>query len=136
VLHLLKSMGYAGQLGRAEHAGRTGDGGFDGILYLDRLELERVYVQAKRWAGPVGASTIRDFAGSMDGEAATKGVVTTTSTFTAEARNYLKKSPKAIRLVDGTELAALMIEFGVGVSRARTLVVPRVDEDFFDEGLT
>jgi hypothetical protein len=60
----------------------------------------------------------------------------TTSTFTAEAPNYLKKSPKAIRLVDGTELAALMIEFGVCVSRARTLVVPRVDEDFFDEGLT
>lgn len=132
VLRLLTSMGYAGKLGRAEHAGKSGDGGIDGILYLDRLELERVYVQAKRWAHPVGASVVRDFAGSMDAEAATKGVILTTSTFTADARTYVSRSPKAIRLVDGRELARLMVEFEVAVSRQATIVVPRVDEDAFE----
>lgn len=125
VLRLLGKMGYAGKLGRAEHAGKSGDGGIDGILYLDRLELERVYVQAKRWQGSVGASVVRDFAGSMDAEAATKGVILSTSTFTADARAYVLKSPKAIRLVDGQELAKLLVEFEVSVARASTLIVPK-----------
>jgi restriction system protein len=134
VLRLLTKMGYAGKLGRAEHAGQSGDGGIDGILYLDRLELERVYVQAKRWQGSVGASVVRDFAGSMDAEGATKGVILSTSHFTKEARAYVQKSPKAIRLVDGQELARLLVEFEVGVDRAATIVVPKLDEDAFEEG--
>lgn len=134
VLKLLDKMGYAGKLGRAEHRGKTGDGGIDGILYLDRLELERVYVQAKRWKGAVGASEVRDFAGAMDGESANKGVILTTSTFTPEAVRYIERSPKAIRLVNGNELARLMVEFGVGVNLETKLVMPEVDEDFFDEG--
>lgn len=133
VLRLLKSMGYAGNLGRVEHSGRTGDGGVDGILYLDRLGLERVYVQAKRWEGSVGSSTVRDFAGAMDVAGATKGVVITTSRFSADARSYVERSPKAIRLIDGDEMAALMVEFGVGVSRERVVVLPKLDRDFFDE---
>lgn len=133
VLKLLASMGYAGELGGAEHTGKTADGGVDGILYLDRLHLERVYVQAKRWKEPIGASTVRDFAGAMDAEAATKGVILTTSGFTKEARRYVEKSPKAIRLVDGPELAKLMVEFGVGVSRTQVVVLPKLDEDFFDD---
>jgi restriction system protein len=132
VLRLLKAMGYAGKLGRVEHSGKTGDGGVDGILYLDRLELERVYVQAKKWDGSVGASAVRDFAGAMDAEAATKGVVITTGHFTADAQSYVKRSPKAIRLVSGEELVSLMIEFAVGVSHERTLVLPKLDLDFFE----
>ena len=132
VLKLLKAMGYAGKLGRVEHSGRTGDGGVDGILYLDRLELERVYVQAKRWDGAVGASTVRDFAGAMDAESATKGVVITTSYFTGDAQAYVKRSPKAIRLISGEEFVSLMIEFAVGVSHERTVVLPKVDLDFFE----
>ncbi len=134
VLKLLERMGYAGTLGHVEHAGKTGDGGVDGILYLDRLGLERVYVQAKRWNGAsVGASVIRDFAGAMDVAGATKGVVLTTARFTGDARAYVERSPKAIRLIDGVELAGFMIEFAVGVSHERKVVLPKLDSDFFDE---
>lgn len=133
VLRLLDAMGYAGELGQSEHTGKTADGGVDGILYLDRLHLERVYVQAKRWQAPVGAAAVRDFAGAMDAESATKGVIFTTSGFTKEARAYVQKSPKAIRLVDGLELARLLVEFGVGVSRTTTVVLPRIDEDYFED---
>lgn len=132
VLRLLATMNYTGEFGASEHSGKTADGGIDGILYLDRLHLERVYVQAKRWKEAVGASVVRDFAGAMDAEAATKGVILTTAGFTKEARKYIEKSPKAIRLVDGPEIARLMVEFGVGVSRAQTIVLPKLDEDFFE----
>lgn len=134
VLQLLDKMGYAGKFGTTTHAGQVGDGGIDGILYLDRLQLERVYVQAKRWQGIVGASVVRDFAGAMDGESATKGVILTTSSFSADARKYVEKSPKAIRLVEGKELARLMVEFETGAQTETELKIPKADEDFFDEG--
>lgn len=134
VLHLLEKMGYAGKFGATAHAGQSGDGGIDGILYLDRLQLERVYVQAKRWQGIVGAGVVRDFAGAMDGESATKGVILTTSSFSADARKYVDKSPKAIRLVEGKELARLMVEFETGAQTETVLKIPKVDEDFFDDG--
>lgn len=133
VLTLLDKMGYAGQLGASEPTGGTADGGVDGILYLDRLHLERVYVQAKKWRDQVGAPAVRDFAGAMDAEAATKGVILSTSSFTSEARKYIERSPKAIRLVGGAELSKLMTEFGVGVSRSDVVVIPKLDEDFFDD---
>lgn len=132
VLQLLAKMGYAGNLGASEHVGGTGDGGIDGILYLDRLRLERVYVQAKRWQGSVGEDPVRSFAGAMD-LGANKGVILTTSTFTPAARKYVDKSHKAIRLVEGKELAGLMVEFEVGVQAEVVVRVPKVDEDFFDE---
>lgn len=132
VLQLLAKMGYAGNLGASEHVGGTGDGGVDGILYLDRLRLERVYVQAKRWQGSVGEDPVRSFAGAMD-LGANKGIILTTSTFTPAARKYVEKSHKAIRLVEGKELAGLMVEFEVGVQAEVVIRVPKVDEDFFDE---
>ena len=132
VLQVLVAMGYTGSRGHSEHVGKTNDGGIDGVLYLDRLGLERIYVQAKRWQAPVGAPTVREFAGTMDGEGATKGVILSTSTFTQEARKFLSKSTKTIRLVDGLELASLMVEFDVGVTTVRMIKVPRVDEDFFE----
>ncbi len=132
VLQVLVAMGYTGSQGRSEHVGKTNDGGIDGVLYLDRLGLERIYVQAKRWQAPVGAPTVREFAGTMDGEGATKGVILSTSTFTPEARKFLSKSTKTIRLVDGLELASLMVEFDVGVTTAQVIKVPRVDEDYFE----
>ena len=124
VLDVLKAMGYAGDLGRAEHAGQTGDGGIDGVLYLDRLGLERVHVQAKRWKGSVGEAVVRDFAGAMDVRGATKGVIVTTSEFTKSARKYVDMSPKVIRLIDGEAFADLMVEFAVGVTHERTVVIP------------
>ncbi len=132
VLALLAKMGYAGNLGTSEHVGGSGDGGIDGILYLDRLRLERVYVQAKRWQGTVGEEPVRSFAGAMD-LGANKGVILTTSTFTPAARKYVEKSHKAIRLVEGRELAALMVESEVGVQAEVIVRVPKVDEDFFEE---
>jgi restriction system protein len=132
VLQVLVAMGYTGSRGHSEHVGKTNDGGIDGVLYLDRLGLERIYVQAKRWQAPVGAPTVREFAGTMDGEGATKGVILSTSSFTPEARKFLSKSTKTIRLVDGLELASLMVEFDVGVTTVRVIKVPRVDEDFFE----
>jgi restriction system protein len=132
VLQVLVAMGYAGSRGHSEHVGKTNDGGIDGVLYLDRLGLERIYVQAKRWQAPVGAPTVREFAGTMDGEGATKGVILSTSSFTPEARKFLSKSTKTIRLVDGLELARLMVEFDVGVTTVRVIKVTRVDEDFFE----
>ncbi len=132
VLDVLKAMGYVGDLGRVEHAGQSGDGGIDGVLYLDRLGLERVHVQAKRWKGSVGQSVIRDFAGAMDVRGATKGVIVTTGTFTKAANEYVRLSPKVIRLIGGDELAELMVEFGVGVTHQRTVIIPRLDLDYFE----
>ena len=126
-------MGYVGEYGSIKHSGKSGDGGIDGVLHLDRLGLERVHVQAKRWEGNVSEPTIRDFAGALDIVGATKGVIITTSDFSAPAKTYAERSPKMIRLVNGTELAELMIDFGVGVSRQRTIVIPKVDLDFFED---
>jgi len=132
VLQVLSAMGYVGDQGHTEHVGKSNDGGIDGVLYLDRLGLERIYVQAKRWQGAVGAPVVREFAGTMDGEGAAKGVILTTASFTQEARKFLSKSTKTIRLVDGFELARLMVEFEVGVTIAQVVKVPRVDEDYFE----
>lgn len=131
VLKLLKAMGY----GDHEHTGGPGDGGIDGILYSDRLGLERVYVQAKRWNlnGTVGSPEIRSFCGALTINHAGKGVFITTATFTADAEKEAKKVPQVIRLVDGKKVAELMIEFGVGVSKTHVRTIPEVDRNFFDE---
>jgi len=128
-----RAMGYAGDRGNVKHTGRSGDGGFDRILFFDRLELERVYVQAKRWTKPVGSPEIQQFCGALSVNHAQKGVLITTATFTKAAHDCVSEAPQAIRLIGGRELADLMVEFGVGVSRTKTMVIPQLDRDFFED---
>lgn len=133
VIDLLVSMGYGGSRADAGRAvGRAGDEGIDGIIKEDRLGLDAVYVQAKRWAKTVGRPELQMFAGSLDGQRASKGVFLTTSTFSADARAYVAGIGKRIVLIDGTELAELMIDTGVGVASVSTYTIKRVDEDYFE----
>jgi restriction system protein len=133
VIDLLVSMGYGGSRADAGRAvGRVGDEGIDGIIKEDRLGLDAVYVQAKRWTKTVGRPELQMFAGSLDGQRASKGVFLTTSTFSADARAYVAGIGKRIVLVDGNELAELMIDTGVGVASVSTYTIKRVDEDYFE----
>lgn len=121
-----------GQVGRIFNVlGGGGDGGIDGVISLDKLGLERVYVQAKRWQGTVGRPEVQAFYGALAGQRANKGVFITTSSYTAQAVEFAK-SVERIVLVDGNRLANLMIDHEVGVS-ARTVKIPKIDGDYFDE---
>jgi restriction system protein len=135
VVELLVAMGYGGTLRDAGQAiGRSGDGGIDGIIKEDRLGLEVIHVQAKRWdEKTVGRPDVQSFAGSLDGVRAKKGIFITTSTFSADAKQYVDRIDKRIVLVDGDQLAALMYDFGIGVSPTATYAVKRVDSDYFAE---
>jgi restriction system protein len=127
-------MGYGGTYAEAARVTRaTADGGIDGIIKEDRLGLDAIYVQAKRWEATVGRPEIQKFAGSLEGERARKGVFITTSGFSPEAREYVNRIDKRIVLIDGPTLADLMIEHAVGVTTGREYVVPRLDLDFFEE---
>lgn len=133
VVDLMLAMGYGGSRPDAgKPVGQSGDGGIDGIIDEDRLGLDKIYLQAKRWNGVVGRPIVQAFSGALDGQAATKGVLITTSTFSNEAREYVHKISKKIVLVDGVELASLMIQHGVGVSVERTYAIKRIDSDYFD----
>lgn len=134
VLDVLHSMGYGTNRSDLQRVGGGGDGGIDGIISLDRLGLEKVYVQAKRWQGIVGRPEIQAFFGALAGQRASKGVFITTSTFSAQASQYAA-SVERIVLVDGPKLAELMIDHGVGVS-VRQIRIPKIDSDYFDEGST
>jgi restriction system protein len=134
VVDLLVAMGYGGSRQDAAQAlGRSGDGGIDGMIKEDRLGLDAIYVQAKRWSRSrtVGRPEIQEFAGSLEGERARRGVFITTSGFSREAHDYVRRIEKKIVLVDGDMLAALMFEHGVGVRTKRTFQVKEVDDDFF-----
>lgn len=136
VIDLLKAMGYGGSLESAgKHIGKSGDGGIDGFIQEDKLGLDIIYIQAKRWAkdNVVGRPVVQSFVGSLMGAGATKGVLITTSRFSKEAHDYSKgmQNLKVI-LIDGQELAQLMIEHGVGVSVEATYVVKKVDRDYFN----
>jgi restriction system protein len=134
VIDVLTAMGYGGSREDAgERLGGTGDEGFDGVIREDRLGLDVIYVQAKRWANPVGRPAIQGFVGALAGRGVAKGVFITTSTFTEEARRYAAAVQARVILVDGGELAGLMIEHGVGVTPAHRYVVSRVDLDYFTE---
>jgi restriction system protein len=134
VIDLLLSMGYGGSLRDAGEAiGRTGDGGIDGIIKEDRLGLDAIYVQAKRWQANVGAQEIRNFVGSLVGRNATKGVFITSSGFTRDALEYVKTIAHKVVLIDGESLARLMIEHDIGVSPVETFKVKKVDRDYFAE---
>jgi restriction system protein len=134
VVDLLVAMGYGGtHEDAAKVVGGSGDGGIDGVIKEDRLGLESIYVQAKRWEASVGRPNIQQFAGALAGHHARKGVVLTTSSFTHDAVNYAKTLQATIVLIDGEQLADLMIEFGVGVSDVQTIRLKKVDEDYFAE---
>lgn len=134
VVDLLVTMGYGGTRKDAgQTIGRSGDGGIDGIIKEDRLGLDVIYVQAKRWENPVGRPEIQKFAGALQGMRAKKGVFITTSGFTNEARDYVSRIDSKIILIDGHQLAAFMIEHNVGVSPAASYVVKRLDTDYFSE---
>ena len=130
VVRLLEKMGY----GEGRAVGRSGDGGIDGIINQDPLGLEKVYVQAKRWQSQVGEPEIRNFSGSLMLKGASKGVFITTSDFSSTARQTAKTisaGSQLIHLVNGQELARLMVEHGVGVVTETTYVVQKLDENFF-----
>ncbi len=134
VVDLLVAMGYGGSRKDANQViGRPGDEGIDGIIKEDRLGLDMVYVQAKRWKANVGRPDVQAFSGSLDGHRARKGVFITTSQFSAEARDYVGKIEKKIILIDGPQLAELIIEYGVGVAELTSYSVKRLDLDYFEE---
>lgn len=134
VVQLLIKMGYGGSREEAGRAvGRSGDGGIDGIINEDRLGLDAIYLQAKRWEGVVGRPEIMKFVGALAGQRANKGVFITTSWFTQEAKDYAGSSQYKVVLIDGERLADLMIEHGLGVSVAATYLIKRIDSDFFSE---
>lgn len=134
VVQLLIKMGYGGSREEAgEAVGRSGDGGIDGIINEDRLGLDAIYLQAKRWEGVVGRPEIMKFVGALAGQRASKGVFITTSHFTAEAQEYARSSQYKVVLIGGERLADLMIEHDLGVSVTTTYHLKRIDSDFFSE---
>lgn len=134
VVRLLVAMGYGGTLRDAGTAiGGSGDEGIDGIIKEDRLGLDVVYVQAKKWANQVGRPEIQKFAGALQGQRARKGVFITTSTFSQEARAFVESIDAKIVLIGGQQLAQFMWEHDVGVAPASVYEVKRVDTDFFEE---
>jgi restriction system protein len=133
VVRLLVAMGYGGgQIDRAEVTGKSGDEGIDGVIREDRLGLDMVYVQAKKWDNSVGPGEIDKFVGSLMRKKATKGVFITSGTFTDGANRAGKEAAVKVRLIDGDELTELMIDYNVGVQNADTYIVKKVDADFFD----
>jgi restriction system protein len=136
IVNLLVAMGYGGSHKDAtSQLGRSGDGGVDGVINEDRLGLDRVYVQAKRFGkgNTVGRPEVQAFVGSLVGLGATKGVFVTTSTFSPQAREFVQHLSQRIILLDGQSLAGLMVEHGVGVRTSRAIEFKRLDEDFFSE---
>ena len=134
VIDLLVKMGYGGTRKDAGEAiGRSGDGGIDGIIKADRLGLDVVYVQAKRWESVVGRPEIQKFAGALQGQRARKGIFITTSNFSQEARDYADRIDSKIVLIDGDRLAQLMIDHNVGVASMASYELKRIDSDYFTE---
>ena len=131
VLDLLHRMGYGASRADLQRVGGAGDGGIDGVISLDKLGLEKVYVQAKRWQGTVGRPEVQGFYGALAGQRANKGVFITTSGYTAQAIDFARSVERVV-LVDGQRLVELMMDHEVGVS-ARTIRIPKIDSDYFDE---
>jgi restriction system protein len=135
VVELLVKMGYGGSRKDAGKAiGKAGDEGIDGVISEDRLGLDIVYLQAKKWEGTVGRPEIQKFVGALHGKRAKKGVYMTTGSFSGDATTYVEHIDPKVVLIDGCRLAEFMIDFEVGVSTARTYYVKRIDSDYFEEG--
>jgi len=134
VVELLLKMGYGGSRREAGRAiGRAGDEGIDGTISEDRLGLEMIYLQAKRWEGTVGRPEIQRFVGALHGRRARKGVFLTTGAFSAEAREYVAHIDPKVVLIDGKQLSELMMDFEVGVTTVATYHVKKIDSDYFSE---
>ena len=135
VVDLLVAMGYGGsRLDAGKAVGKSGDGGIDGVIKEDRLGLDTVCIQAKRWENVVGSDRVQAFAGSLEGAKASKGVIITTSHFSPAAKAYVEKIAKRIVLIDGPRLAELMMDFGIGVTEEDTYAVKKLDADYFEGG--
>jgi len=134
VVELLVKMGYGGSRQDAGRAiGRSGDEGIDGIIKEDRLGLDIIYIQAKRWEAIVGRPEVQKFAGALQGQRARKGIMITTSAFSVDAHTYVSQIDSKIVLIDGAQLAGLMIEQNLGVSPMATYDVKKIDTDYFTE---
>lgn len=134
VVELLLKMGYGGtQEDAGQVVGKSGDGGIDGIINEDRLGLDVIYIQAKRWEADVGRPEIQKFVGALAGNKATKGVFITSSGFTKEARGYASQVNHRVILIDGPMLAELMMDYDLGVSTKEIYTVKRLDSDYFEE---
>ncbi len=135
VIELIVKMGYGGSRSDAGRAvGRSGDGGIDGIIKEDKLGLDVIYLQAKRWdETPVGRPAVMQFAGALQAQKASKGIFITTSRFTEDARDYVKQIGSKVVLIDGQELAELMIDNDLGVTTVSLYPVKRVDSDYFED---
>lgn len=134
VIEVLVKMGYGGSLKDAGKAvGRTGDEGIDGIIKEDRLGLDIIYVQAKRWENTISRPEIQKFAGALQGQRARKGIFITTSNFSKDAMEFISKIDSKIILIDGEELADYMIDFNVGVNTTSTYELKKIDSDYFVE---
>jgi restriction system protein len=134
VIDLLVKMGYGGTRKDAGEAiGRSGDEGIDGIIKEDRLGLDVVYVQAKRWDNVVGSPELQRFAGALAGQRASKGVFITTSSFSQAARDFVSHLGSKIVLIDGEMLAQLMIDYSIGVASGASYELKRADSDYFTE---
>jgi len=136
VVELLVKMGYGGSIKDAGEAiGKSGDEGLDGIIKEDRLGLDVIYIQAKKWEGTISRPEIQKFAGALQGRRAKKGIFITTSGFSKEAIEYVSKIDSKISLIDGLSLVQLMIEHNLGVSLFQTYEIKKVDSDYFEEEL-
>ncbi|WP_369077031.1 restriction endonuclease [Paractinoplanes ferrugineus] len=134
VLKLLTAMGHGGKAGAAEHLGRTGDQGLDGVIRQDVLGLDRVYGPANRYGSghSVGRLNSQAFVGALHGAQADRGVFITTARFTTEARDCVERVPALLVLLDGARLTELTVLHNVGAQEGRTFILKRVDEDFFE----
>ena len=133
-MDLLVAMGYGGSKKEAAAVTqKTSDEGIDGVINEDRLGLDVIYVQAKRWKGSVGRPEIQNFVGALAGKQAGKGVFLTTGTIHDNARDYVANLQQKVVLVDGRRLAELMIEHGIGVAEEHSYHVKKIDTDYFEE---
>lgn len=134
VVDLILKIGYGGsRLDAGKAIGRTGDGGIDGIIKEDKLGLDAIYIQAKRWEGTVGRPEIQKFIGALLGQKAKKGIFITTSRFSPDAKEYVKGIDSRVILIDGEELANLMIDYDIGVSKIVEYELKKIDLDYFIE---
>ncbi len=133
VIDLLLRLGYGGTGGQGVQVGGPGDGGIDGVIYEDKLGLDLIYIQAKRWNGSVGAQVVYQFLGSLSTHKASKGVLITTGHFTADAEKAAQAAGTRVVLIGGEQLAALMYDTGLGLATAVTYELKRLDSDYFEE---